>query len=168
MAAGWIICMLSLIYNGISVNNCQGTSWHNDILGVVKHAVMVALSPDSLLHMSAPVADEEDWFCVMVTTSGRDLKPFCDRKAGSPKKGVQSKIHNPSPNFLPPPAKKPRPGKSKGEEANPPHPHRPQPSHWSVLHAHVHLCRGSPAYSLPVATATLNLCRTLKLRKWQR
>ena len=38
--------MLPLICNGISVNNCEGTSRHNDILGVVKHAV-TALALDN-------------------------------------------------------------------------------------------------------------------------
>ena len=38
--------MLPLICNGVSVNNCEGTSRHNDILGVVKHAV-TALALDN-------------------------------------------------------------------------------------------------------------------------
>ena len=56
-AAGWTIRVLPLICIGISVNNRQGTSWHNNILGVVKHAVMAVLSPDNLVYMLAPVAD---------------------------------------------------------------------------------------------------------------
>ena len=46
MAAGRIIRNLPLICNGISVNDCEGTSRHNDILGVVKHAV-TALAVDN-------------------------------------------------------------------------------------------------------------------------
>ena len=46
MAFGWIMRILPLICNGISVNNCQGTSRHNDIIGVVKHAV-TALALDN-------------------------------------------------------------------------------------------------------------------------